>query len=309
MDRQERFRAAVAGEAVDRVPRTCWTHYMTETLGGAEHARRHIIYQDEYDWDILKVVNDFHYPFPDGVETIRGPEDIDRFEPAPMTDYMFAEEIICLKMLREHYGPGMPILFTTFDPWRQVVRRAGMACIPILKAHPEETLRMLRAVGESMCAFMAALREAGCDGIFFSVNSGNQPGSPLHADDDTYELFMRPFEMEMLEAMAGMVRLIHLHGAPISLDRFADYPVEVFSVSDKLAGNPSLGAIREATGKGVIGGVDESRIADMTPDELRTQIRDTLATCGERGLILAPGCTIPVYTPAHLIRILADKAD
>jgi uroporphyrinogen decarboxylase len=208
--------------------------------------------------------------------------------------------------LRGHYGADLPIVFTTFDPWRQIVRRAGMSCIPVLKAHPEETLRMLRVVGDNMCTFMGALRDAGCDGIFFSVNSGNQQGSPLYADDDTYTTFMRSFEIEILEAMEGMVRLIHVHGAPVSLERFADYPVDVFSVSDRLKGNPSLAEVRDATGKGVIGGIDESRIADMTPNELRDQIADTLAK-QERGLILSPGCTIPIWTPAHLLRILADK--
>ncbi|SDE78672.1 uroporphyrinogen decarboxylase family protein [Ruegeria marina] len=305
MNRQDRFRAAVAGEPLDWVPRTCWAHYMTETLGGAEHARRHIVYQDEYDWDILKVVNDFHYPFPENVETIRGPADMERFRRADMSEYLFAEELDCLRILRAHYGPDLPIVFTTFDPWRQIVRRAGMASIPVLKAHREETLRMLRAVGDSMCTFMGALRDAGCDGIFFSVNSGNQPGSPLYADDETYATFMRDFEIEMLEAMEGMVRFIHVHGAPVSLERFTDYPVDVFSVSDWLKGNPTLAELRDATGKAVIGGIDESRIADMTPDELRAQIADTLAS-HDRGLILSPGCTIPIWTPAHLLRILAD---
>ena len=307
MNRMERFKAAIAGEPVDRVPRTCWAHYMTETLGGSEHARRHIIYQDEYDWDILKVVNDFHYPFPKGVETIRGPRDIERFEPATMSEYLFREELLCLRILRDHYGPELPIVFTTFDPWRQVVRRAGMACVPVLKQHPQETLRMLRAVCDSMCAFMRALRDEGCDGIFFSVNSGNRSPSPLHADDETYSTFMREFEIEMLQAMDGMVRMLHVHGAPVSLDRFADYPIEVLSVSDRLKGNPSLASVRRATGKAIIGGVDESRIADMTPDELRAQIADTLAQCGDRGLILAPGCTIPIWTPAHLLAILAGR--
>jgi uroporphyrinogen decarboxylase len=305
MNRQERFRAAVAGEPVDRVPRTCWAHYMTETLGGAEHARRHIVYQDEYDWDILKVVNDFHYPFPEGVETIRGPADMEQFQVADMSEYLFAEELDCLRILRDHYGPDLPIVFTTFDPWRQIVRRAGMSCIPVLKAHPEETLQMLRAVRDSMCTFMGALRDAGCDGIFFSVNSGNQPGSPLYADDETYATYMRDFEIEMLEAMEGMVRFIHVHGAPVSLERFVAYPVEVFSVSDRLKGNPTLADVRDETGKAVIGGIDESRIADMTPDELRAQIADTLAN-NDRGLILSPGCTIPIWTPAHLLRILAE---
>lgn len=307
MNRQQRFRAAIAGEPVDRVPRTCWAHYMTETLGGAEHARRHITYQDEYDWDILKVVNDFHYPFPEGVETIAGPADMERFQPAPMTDYLFNEELISLRMLREHYGPDMPIVLTAFDPWRQIVRRAGLASVPVLLAHPAETLRMLRAVSDSMCRFMAELRAAGCDGIFLSLNSAILPPSHLAATDEVYRIFMRPFEMEMLEAMAGMARMVHAHGTPLSLERMRDYPVEAFSLSHRLKGNPSLADVRHETGKTVIGGVDESRIADMTPDELRWQIRDTQETVGERGLILAPGCTIPIWTPAYLIRILAGQ--
>ena len=200
-------------------------------------------------------------------------------------------------------------MFTTFDPWRQIARRAGADCIRVLKAHPVETLRMLRVVGDSMCAFMGELRKAGCDGVFFSVNSGTQPPSALHADETTYQTYMRPFEQEMLEAMAGMVRFLHVHGAPISLARFADYPVEVFSVSDREKGNPSLTEVRALTGKTVIGGVDESRIADMTPDELRRQIDDTLSVNGGRGLILAPGCTIPIWTPAHLLRVLAGRGD
>lgn len=309
MNRMDRFRAAVAGEKPDRVPRTCWAHFMTETLGGAEHARRHIIYQDEYQWDILKVVNDFHYPFPDGVETIRGPEDMEKFTVASMDDYLFREELICLRMLRANYGPDLPIVFTTFDPWRQIVRRAGAGCIRVLKAHPVETLRLLRVVSDSLCAFMGELRKAGCDGIFLSVNSGNQLPSALHAVETTYQTFMRPFEHEMLESMAGMVRFLHVHGAPISLTRFADYQVDVFSVSDRVKGNPSLAEVRAQTGKTVIGGIDESRIADMMPDDLRRQIDETLSVNGGRGLILAPGCTIPIWTPAHLLRILSGRGD
>lgn len=308
MNKLDRFRAAVAGDPVDRAPRTCWAHYMTETLGGEEHARRHIVYQNEYDWDILKVVNDFHYPFPEGVESIGGPEDMERFQVAPMSDYLFAEELKCLGILREEYGRETPIVFTTFDPLRQVVRQAGARVMPTLLAHPQETLRMLQVISETMCTFMAALREAGLDGVFFSVNSGNKAPSPLALEDEVYTTFMRPFEIEMLEAMTGMVRMIHLHGAPISMDRFGDYPYEVLSVSDRLEGNPGLREGHELTGKCVIGGIDESRIADMAPDELRAQIADTKAQLNERNQIIAPGCTIPIWTPARLLHILADTS-
>ena len=309
MNKLDRFHATVAGEPTDRAPRTCWAHYMTETLGGEEHALRHITYQNEYDWDILKVVNDFHYPFPEGVESINGPEDMEKFQVASMSEYHFAEELACLNMLRQTYGTETPIVFTTFDPIRQIVRRAGANVLPTLLAHSQETLRMLRVISDTMCTFIAALREAGVDGMFLSINSGNLQPSPLASDDVVYETFLRPFEIELLEAMVGMVRMVHLHGAPISLERSRDYPFEVLSVSDRLTGNPTLKEAHELTGKCMIGGISESRIADMTPDELRSEIADTKAQLGERHQIIAPGCTIPIWTPAHLLHILADTAN
>lgn len=305
MNKRELFQAAVAGEKVDRAPRTCWAHFMTENLGGAEHARRHIMYQDEYDWDILKVVNDFHYPFPKGLETISGPEDMAKFDVAPMTEYLFREELLCLQILRDHYGSDLPIVFTTFDPWHQIVRRAGRAAIPVLLAHPEDTLHMLRKVGESMCTFMGELRKGGCDGVFFGLNSCFLPPSPFAFDDNVYQTFMRPFEIEMLEAMSGMVRFIHAHGVPVGLDRLEGYPYEMISVSDGLEGNPSLAEARKATGKPFIGGINEGIIVGMTADEMRANIAHVLQETGEQGLILAPGCTIPEWTPAHLLHILA----
>lgn len=304
MKKKDRFQAALAGGPVDRAPRTCWSHYMTETLGGEEHARRHLVFQREYDWDICKVVNDFQYSFPNGVETINGPEDMNKFVELGLDDNLFAEEIECCRILRGNLGPDTPIVFTTFDPLRQIVRRAGASVMPTLLEHREDTLRMLQVVSASMCGFMAGLREVGCDGVFFSLFSGNMPPSKFAVDDDVYGTFMRPFELEMLTAMEGMARIIHVHGAPVSLDRVIDYPVDAISVSDRIAGNPSLTDVRDATGKCVMGGVDETLIAEMTPDELRAQIKDTIQAVGDRGLILAPGCTIPVWTPAHLLRIL-----
>lgn len=307
MNKRDLFRAAVASEKPARVPRTCWAHFMTETLGGEEHARRHIMYQDDYDWDILKVVNDFHYPFPEGVETIGGPADMAKFEVAPMTEYLFREELVCLKILRDRYGPDLPIVFTTFAPWHQIVRRAGMSVVPTLLAHPQDTLRMLRKVSDSMCTFMGELRKAGCDGVFFGLNSCFLPPSPMAVDDEVYQTFMRPFEIEMLEAMEGMVRMIHAHGVPVGLERLDGYPYEVISVSDGLEGNPTMSEIRETTGKPFIGGINEAQIVNMTPDELRTQIADVLKSTDGKGLIMAPGCTMPEWTPADLLRILAGR--
>jgi len=45
----------------------------------------------------------------------------------------------------------------------------------------------------------------------------------------------------MLEAAEGMVRIVHVHGAGIDMQRVIDLPCEVFSVSDRLAGPSCAG--------------------------------------------------------------------
>lgn len=307
MNKRDRFLSAVAREPVDRAPSTCWTHFMTETLGGLEHAKRHLVYQREYDWDICKVVNDFQYPFPEGLETIRGPEDIERFEEASMDAYLFREELIAIRALRAELGPDTPIVFTTFDPLRQIVRRAGINTVPILLAHPVQTLRALKAINASLMTFMTEMKAAGADGVFLAINSAHAPGTPMAVSDDDYRAFMRPFEIELLDSMRGMTRFLHVHGPAIRMDRVADYPYEVVSVSDRMDANPSMAELRDLTGKCVMGGIDETRLGRMTPDELRRQIADTFREVGETGVILAPGCTVPVWTPAQLLRVIARQ--
>ena len=308
MTRMQRFRAALRHEEVDHVPCTAWMHFVTETLGGTEHAMRHARWVRDCGWDICKVVNDFHYPFPEGVDTLRNAQDMLRFEPMSMEEPSFAEELKAIRLLRAEFGPDMPILMTTFDPMRQVARRAGMSCMPLILAHPRETKRMLEAVTDTMCRYMGALREAGCDGIFFATNSALKPPNPFGFSDAHLQEFVRPWELRMLAAMEGMVRIIHPHGAGIDVTRVLDYPCDAYCISDRLPGNPSLAQLRQMTSRCLMGGIDESQMWQMTPGEVSAQVRDAVAQAGRRGLILSPGCTIPAWVPAHLLEQFRAEA-
>jgi hypothetical protein len=43
-----------------------------EPAGGPEHAMRHARFFRDYGLDLCKVVDDFRYPMPPGMETLRG---------------------------------------------------------------------------------------------------------------------------------------------------------------------------------------------------------------------------------------------
>lgn len=307
MDKRERFLAAAAGEPVDRPPCTAWIHFGTDRLGGAEHARRHAQFVRDNDWDICKVVNDFRYPAPPGLETLERPADMGRFAPASLEAESFAEELKCIRLLRAEFGPRMPIMLTTFDPFQQVMRRVGYTRSAMVFANRVEALAMLDAVCDTMCRYLAAVREAGCDAVFFSINSAICPPHPRGVDEETCRTFMRPYELRMLEAMQGMVRALHVHGTQLDVRRVLDYPCEVLSVSDRLAGNPSLRELRGLTGKCLMGGVNEAVLVEMSLPEVRAQVRDAFAQAGRRNFILSPGCTIPTQTPWVALQAIRDS--
>ena len=306
MNKRERFLAAVQGKAVDYPPCTAWIHFGSDHLGGTEHALRHARFYRDNDWDICKIVNDFRYPAPEGLETLSTAADIRRFRGVPLTSENFTEELKCIRLLRAEFGPDMPIMLTSFDPYQQVLRRVGYTRAPLLLSNPDATLETLEAVCTCMCQYMQEVQRAGCDAVFFSINSAICPPHPRGINDEVFRSLMRPFEVRMLEAMAGMVRILHIHGTSLAIKRVLDYPMEAVSVSDRLADNPSLKELRAMTDKCLMGGIDESKLAERSLPEVRDEVRDCVRQIGKEKFILSPGCTIPTQTPWYLLQAIRE---
>jgi uroporphyrinogen decarboxylase len=306
MNKRERFMAAVQGKTVDYPPCTAWIHFGSDHLGGTEHALRHARFYRDNDWDICKIVNDFRYPAPDGLETLHTAADIRRFRGVPLTSENFAEELKCIRLLRAELGPDTPIMLTSFDPYQQVLRRVGYTRASLLLSNPDATLEMLDAVCTSMCQYMQEVQRAGCDTIFFSINSAICPPHSRGISDEVFRTLMRPFEVRMLEAMAGMVRILHIHGTSLDVKRVLDYPIEAISVSDRLPGNPSLKQLRALTDKCLMGGIDETKLAERSLPEVRDEVCDCVQQIGKEKFILSPGCTIPTQTPWYLLKAIRE---
>jgi uroporphyrinogen decarboxylase len=309
MTKRERFEAALKGAPVDRPPATAWVHFATDYLPADVFARRAGRWFRDLDWDICKIVNDYRYPLPEGMETIDSPDDLLRIaEQALSMDHpAFTQQPRAVRLLREALGPDVPILDTDFDPFQQVMRRVGYEKAPIVFAHEREAGIMLEAVCKVMCDYMRVMREAGCDAMFFSINGAIVPPKPRGVDDRTFRTFMRPYDIRMLEAMAGMARILHIHGAGLDVSRVMDYPCEAVSVSDRLPGNPSVRALRAMTPRCLMGGVNEVAIAERSTPAIRAEVRDAVAqNGGVRNFIVSPGCTIPTQTPTVALRAVLE---
>lgn len=161
----------------------------------------------------------------------------------------------------------------------------------------------------SICNYLGELKRIGVDGFFYSVNAAIPEEFPRGSSKEVHETFLRPFDLEVLAAAEGMVRVLHVHGNGLDLGRIDGYPFEVLSLSDRSPDNPSLAELRKHTNRCLMGGLDESALPDMSLDALARQIDDAIEQAGRRGFVLAPGCTFPSFSPGRTLAFLREYSE
>lgn len=293
MNKMQRFLAAVRGEPVDYPPVVAWCNFATDAVDGAENARRQLAFQAACDWDLCKVMNDYRLAPPNGIETIETPADMLRFARQPMSGRIYAEQLECLRIMRTRLGPDVPLVDTLFEPFFSLLFAVGFARAPLIRSHPDEAAAMLAALTDTYVDYIAELRKIGVDGVLYATNACILAPSSRGITDAEFQAFHAPFDRRLLGAMEGLVRIVHAHGNPLDLGRILDYPCEVLSWSDRLAGNPSIASVRRLSGKCLMGGVDESRLHERSLPEIRAEVADALAQAGGmRNFIVSPGCNV-----------------
>jgi len=306
MNKRERFFAAVRGEKIDRPPVTAWVHFLSDHLSGEQTSALHRCFVETYDWDVAKVMNDYRYPIPAGVQTLDDAASLRAFKPFGLDEPCFAQQLQCLATLRSALGADIALVDTAFDPYQQVLRNVGFDQAQNLWKHKAQTLRALQIVAENICGYIRAVKAQGVEALFLSINGAIREGFPRGSNREVYETFQRPFDLQLLAAAEGMVRILHIHGAGLDLGRVFDYPCEVISVSDRLPGNPSLADLRKVTTKCLMGGIDETKFQERTLPAIAREVDDALAQAGRRNFILAPGCTLPSFSPKRSLTYLRD---
>ena len=299
MTKMERFRAAVRGDDVDCLPVSVWLHLGTEHLPGEVVAQRHIDYLKAYDFDYLKVMNDYRYPLPAGVANVTTADDLARFEPQPMSVYQFDQQLVCLRRLRAAL-PDVPLIETLFNPLQTLARGAGSSAVQTVLHNPEAGDKALEAITQTLLTYVQAVKDAGIDGLFYSINGAVDPAKG-GLTDEQFARFVTPYDLRLLQAAQGMTRVAHVHGFNLRFDRCAGYPVEVFSWSH-LNSAPSLGEARGLTQAALMGGMNEVQLTRQSEAEVQADIEASVRDAGWRKLLVGPGCTTAPDTPDHILR-------
>jgi uroporphyrinogen decarboxylase len=309
MNKKERFLAALSGGPVDRPPVVAWCNFATDAVDGPLNAQRQLAWHRACDWDICKAMNDYRLAPPAGLETIDGPADMLRFARRALDEPPFARQLECLRSLRAAIGPEVPLVETLLEPFFSILFAVGFSRAALIREHPREAGVMLDALTDTLADYVAELRKVPVDGVFYATNGCILPPAARGIDDEANGRFHRPYDLRLLEAMAGLARIVHAHGNPLDIGRVLDYPCEAISWSDRLPGNPSIAEVRRRTPKCLWGGVDETKLHERSLPELRAEVADALAQAGGPGnFILSPGCNVNSGTSLRTLAALRDAA-
>jgi uroporphyrinogen decarboxylase len=177
---------------------------------------------------------------------------------------------------------------------------AGDDLILHLREHPAELHQALEHLAKTILNFALYSVEAGADAIFFAT----QVATRDFMTPEESRGFGQAYNLTLLQELKGKVDfiLLHAHGENIFFDHLSKYPVQIMNWHDRKTW-PSLAEGKRLFNGAVAGGIDEWEVlAGGTREQIQAQVRDAIQQTGGTGLIVAPGCVIPIDTPEENIR-------
>ena len=303
MTKIQRVRAALAGKPVDRPPFSIWYHFGNQHASPERTAQAHLEFFEAYDHDFMKVMNDYDYPMPEGLEVMATPEDLKRLAPLDVTRTPLGRQLKAIELIAKSLEGKALFVDTVFNAWNTVRRNlVKEAMEPLMTIHPEALEAALHVVNDNLIRYALASLERGAAGIFLSV-----PASAESVTPEQYARFMRPFDLKLLNAIRGKgeCHILHAHGENLYLDQLLDYPVHALSWAD-LNGGPPIAELRRRTTLTLLAGLDHIKFPDVSAHAIRDQVKAARAQAGNTKFILAPGCSVPTYSFPPLIRAARD---
>lgn len=308
MTKTERVMAAVTGEEVDRVPVCFWRHFKPEGSGRRMAEATLEFFESTFDLDILKIMPDLPYPFPR--RSVRQANDWRLIEPLNVErSRFFHQRAVSIQALRDAVGYETPIIMTVFSPLCEALNFAETRDLFFqhVQEIPAAVHEALATIAENLRAHIQDCVDSGADGVFFAL----QGCTDVVMSRDLYRELGRPYDLIALQgARDSWLNVLHVHGdRDLHFDEVLDYPAQVLSWSDRLAG-PSLREARAKTSKCLMGGWHEfGALSNGPAEDIRAEAEDAIRQTTGRKFILANGCSVPDDTDAQWLHIARELVD
>jgi len=332
MTKMERVKAALEGKPVDRPPFTAWgPHFNLEDRHTGDFTKAVIAYEDQHDFDILKVMQNGLYFAEDFGQVIDPPqnsddagfkktripainsvEDMGRLTTHPVTEGAIAREVESIRVLAEYYKDKVPVLATASGPYRMFNNMSGVigrklhnpnlftegTMADFIRDHEELYFEAMEVLTEQLIMNMNAFLDAGAAGFFFCPG-GTYPQDPF--SDEEYLKYIRPYDERVLKAVYGrsFFTMLHICSPSVTnMDYMLDLPAHAINWEDSSPFNPTIEEVRAKTDKVLMGGVDRNAdfygpSRERVKATLKMKVKEAMRQAGNSRFVAAVGCESP----------------
>jgi uroporphyrinogen decarboxylase len=319
-------RAALAGEKVDRPPAGAWGHTYKEEWSPEQLAAVTVDRARRHGWDFVKLqpratffAEAFGSRYHPSGHSLRGPvlvhpavSDASSWQNLRVVDQkVLDDQVYALGLVVKELGDSVPVIQTVFSPITvadYLVGRDKRALVRELRQHPEVLVPALEKIMNSLVGFARASVEAGAAGVFYAVSGF---ASPDAMPKEVYDELLFPIDQRFIEALPAQAwfNVLHLCGSHVNMDVARRLPVQAVSYSIHNRGNPSLAEARKLTGRAVMGGLEQRKVLVSGPSvTIERQVRAAISSTGGRGLLIAPGCSVPTRASEANLRLMMKAA-
>jgi len=295
----------------DRPPVGAWGHTYRQEWSPVDLAAVTVERARKFGWDFVKFqpratffAEAFGSVYHPSGHALRAPilikpavPDLDSWSSVSLVEKKaLDDQVESIGIVARELGPDVPVIQTVFSPITvggYLVGKSQSRIVRELRKNPELVGPALDKIAGALVDFSRRSVEAGAAGIFYAI-SGYAGRGVMR--EEAYRDLVLPYDLAVLEALpeSAWFNVLHLCGSNLNFSLARDLPSHAVSWSIHNQGNPSLSGGRDIAGRAVMGGLSQrSALVYGPPPRIEEEVRAAIRETGGRGLLLAPGCSVP----------------
>ena len=315
MNKRERVIAAFKGQETDHVPVCMWQHVPEKYWADDDlFAECQLNAYKNTDVDFMKLSGDRYFTWPSPVlDRIEKAEDLYRLEPLGPNHPHIRGQIERTKKIVAGLKGECVALYLVFVPLSCLRLKIGYPkMMQLIRENPDAMKYACNVIAEDQKLLVnGIIREAGADGIFYSVQNGE-------VDRFTYEEYrdwVTPSDKAVLDYANSISDMNAIHfcaweGTPNRLSVWEDYHAPVISWS-RYMDIPDIREAKKHFGCTVWGGFDNrpgTFLYTASREEIEKETANLIQQGGKQGYILGADCSIHDELQEERIRWVAEAA-